>query len=231
MTRLTVTESERAVVRVDGVVAAVLAAGRHRLPGRAWRRSVERVDVRERTVLLTSQESAAADVPGVRFSVALRFRVADPVAFLVVSADPVDDLRLAAQVAARDWVAARAVDDVVSGRAGATAELTAAVAPAAARLGVDVLEVSLRDVAVPGEVRRALLEVSAARLEAQARLERARGETAALRALANGTRALEQNPALLQLRTVQAAAEGGGQVVLHLGAAVGGAAAGGAEAS
>lgn len=219
MAHVTVPESERAVVRVDGVVAAVLGPGRHRLPGRSWRRSVERVDVRERVLLLTSQESAAADVPGVRFSVALRFSVVDPVAFLGVSADPVDDVRLTAQVAARDWIAARGLDEVVGGRAVATAELTAAVAAGSARLGVQVLEVSLRDVAAPGEVRRALLEVSSARLEAQARLERARGETAALRALANGSRALAENPALLQLRTVQAAVENGGQVVLHVGAA------------
>ena len=217
MASVTVPEGTRVVVSVDGTVAAVLGAGRHRLPGRRRRRTVVRVDVREQVLLLAGQEAAAADVPGVRFSVVVRSRVTDPVAHLQVSTAPADELRLAAQLAARDWIAGRPLADVLAQRADATAATTPVVAAAAQRLGTEVLEVSLRDVSVPGEVRRALLETAVARLESTARLERARGETAALRALANGTRALQENPALLQLRTVQAAVEHGGQVVLHVG--------------
>ncbi|MGI4894651.1 MAG: SPFH domain-containing protein, partial [Janthinobacterium lividum] len=143
-------------------------------------------------------------------------RTVDPTEFLTVSASPVDDLRLAAQFAARDWIGARPMDEVLARRAEATADLTIEVATAGRRVGVEVLEVSLRDLSVPGEVRRALLDTAVARLQAGARLERARGETAALRALANGTRVLQENPALLQLRTVQAAVEGGGRIVLHV---------------
>lgn len=50
-----------------------------------------------------------------------------------------------------------------------------------------------------------------------AALERARGETAALRAMANGAKLLADHPELAQLRMVQAAAAHGGSVVLHLG--------------
>ncbi|NIZ89765.1 SPFH domain-containing protein [Kineococcus rubinsiae] len=217
MASATVSEGTRLVVGVDGSVVAVLAAGRHRLPGRRHRRTTTTVDVREQVLLLAGQEAAAADVPGVRFSVVVRSRVTDPVAHLQVSTAPGDELRLAAQLAARDWIAARPLADVLAQRADATAALTPVVAAAALRLGTEVLEVSLRDLGVPGEVRRALLETAVARLESAARLERARGETAALRALANGTRALAENPALLQLRTVQTAVEHGGQVVLHVG--------------
>ncbi|PRY11087.1 SPFH domain-containing protein [Kineococcus rhizosphaerae] len=218
---VTVRTGTRAVVTVDGLVVAVLDPGRHRLPGRRSRRAVEVVDVRENLLLITSQEAAALDVPGVRFAIAVRLRTVDPVAFGTVSQSPLDDVRLSAQVAARDWIAARTLQDVLTERAGATADLTAGVAAGVARFGVEVLEVALRDVTVPGEVRRGLLELAVARHESAARLERARGETAALRALANGTRALQDNPALLQLRTVQAAVERGGQVVLHVGEVAG----------
>jgi len=218
MASVTVDEGTRLVVSVDGSVVAVLAAGRHRLPGRWNRRTTTAVDVREQVLVLAGQEAAATDVPGVRFSVVVRSRVDDPVAHLQVSAAPVEELRLAAQLAARDWIAGRPLAEVLTRRADAAAVLTPAVADAARRLGTEVLEVSLRDVSVPGEIRRGLLETAIARLDSEARLERARGETAALRALANGTRALRDDPALLQLRTVQAAVERGGQVVLHVGA-------------
>ncbi len=55
-----------------------------------------------------------------------------------------------------------------------------------------------------------------ARHEGLAALERARGETAALRALANGARTLAENPALVQMRTAQVVADAGGEVVLRL---------------
>jgi regulator of protease activity HflC (stomatin/prohibitin superfamily) len=96
------------------------------------------------------------------------------------------------------------------------AELSGAVAGRAESVGIEVERVELRDVTPPGEVRRALLGVQTARQDGLAALERARGETAALRALANGARTLAENPALLQLRTAQVVAAAGGEVVLRL---------------
>ncbi|WP_460433406.1 SPFH domain-containing protein, partial [Angustibacter speluncae] len=81
--------------------------------------------------------------------------------------------------------------------------------------GLAVEDVALRDVVVPGEVRRAVLAVATARQEGVAALERARGETAALRALANGARVLAEHPELARLRLAQAAGEAGGTVVVH----------------
>jgi hypothetical protein len=59
--------------------------------------------------------------------------------------------------------------------------------------------------------------VIAARHEGAAALERARGETAALRSLANAGRMVGDNPGLLSLRVVQElSARGGNTVVLGL---------------
>jgi len=45
-------------------------------------------------------------------------------------------------------------------------------------------------------------------------LERARGESAALRNLANAARMLDENPSLLQLRALQALGESSGNTLL-----------------
>ncbi|MDX9973306.1 MAG: slipin family protein, partial [FCB group bacterium] len=56
------------------------------------------------------------------------------------------------------------------------------------------------------------------RKECLATLERARGETAALRHLANAASLFEKNPALMTLRAIQALhATSGNTVVLNLG--------------
>lgn len=166
---------------------------------------------------MSGQEVTAADVPGVRVSASARWRIVDPVAHLDVSAAPRDELHLAVQLAVRDWLASLPLADALAQRARASAVLTPAVAAETARLGTEVVEVSVRDVSVPAELRRALLATASAAQEGLATLERARGEVAATRALANAARTLADSPALLQLRTVQAAAQGDGQLVLHIG--------------
>ncbi|WP_336922444.1 SPFH domain-containing protein [Aquipuribacter sp. SD81] len=216
MTTTTVSPGTVAVVRVDGRTTAVLGPGRHRLPmaWRWWRREVERVDTRRATLLLTGQEVAAADVPGVGLSAALTWRVADAERWLDVSADPLGEVRLALQVALRDWAASAALEELLAGRARAGETVAPAVRAAAEAVGVAVEGVVVRDVVVPGEVRRAVTALATAQLEGRAQLERARGEVAALRALQNAGRMLADNPALLQLRTVETAARTGGEVRL-----------------
>ena len=217
MTTIVLRDHERAVLRVDGRVADVLAGGRHQLPRQWFGRpvvEVQRVDLRRRWIVLPGQEVTAADVPGVRVSVALEWRVVDPVAFLDTAVDPVDSLRLVAQVAVRDAFGAREVADLVTARPELSATLLEAVTGEAGSLGVEVTRVEVRDVSAPGEVRRAQLALHTARQDGLAALERARGETAALRALANGAKVLADNPALLQLRTAEAASKAGGTIVL-----------------
>lgn len=217
MPKIIVQQGWRAVVRRDGVVVGVLEPGRHPLPPPFWRRSVDLVDVRERTLVVSGQEIATADVPGVKISAAARWRIVSPVDWLDHAQDPDEVLRLAVQLAVRDHVAAQTLDTLVTERVAATTVLTTAVAAVGASVGVQVAELAIRDIVVPGELRRAMLSLSTAQQEGLAALERARGETAALRALANGARVLEQHPDLARLRLAQAAGESGGRVVLNLG--------------
>jgi len=56
--------------------------------------------------------------------------------------------------------------------------------------------------------------VTKARQEGLAALERARGETAALRNLANAARLVSDNPALMQLRLLQVVGEQSGNTVV-----------------
>jgi len=74
----------------------------------------------------------------------------------------------------------------------------------------------------PGDLKRVFAQVVQARKEGQAALEKARGETAALRNLANAARLVDGNPALLQLRLLQQLGSAtGNTIVLALGATPG----------
>ena len=87
----------------------------------------------------------------------------------------------------------------------ASPQLLARVQPDA-KIGLIVHAVEVKDVMLPTELKRAVGDVLKAKQEGQAALERARGESASLRNLANAARVLEGNPALMNLRVLQSLA-------------------------
>jgi hypothetical protein len=88
--------------------------------------------------------------------------------------------------------------------------------------GCVIRTVTIISVILPPEIRRLFTEVERAKLEGLATLERARGEHAALRSLANAARMLKGNPELMNLRVLQALSSSSGKrqstVVLGQGA-------------
>lgn len=101
-------------------------------------------------------------------------------------------------------------------------QLLDAIREVGAEVGATVEAADLRDLAFPGELRKVFAQVAIARQEAAASLERARGETATLRSLANAARTLDGNPALRELRALLAIERTGGTLVLDPRGAVGG---------
>ena len=69
--------------------------------------------------------------------------------------------------------------------------------------GARVERVLLTSITLPPETRKMFTEVERSKIEAEASLERARGEQASLRALANAARLIKDNPGLANLRFLQ----------------------------
>ena len=210
--RIVVQEWERVLRYADGRFEELLGPGRHRR--RRWRSQVVRVVVRPRLLTVPGQEVLTGDGLAVKVSLLVRCCVTAPRRWHEAVEQPDTFLYAALQVAVRHAVAARTLDDLLGARSELGPELAAAAGPVAEEVGVALLDVAVRDVMVPGELRRAAAEAATARAQGLAALERARGEVAATRALANAARLVADNPALLQLRTLQAVETGGATVVL-----------------
>ena len=95
------------------------------------------------------------------------------------------------------------MEALLTQRVAIGAQLRELIAPQAEAVGVQVHAVEVRDVMLPGELRKAFSEVLKAKQEGQAALERARGESAALRNLVNAARLIDNQPALATLRFLQ----------------------------
>src|SRR4029450_11805522 len=80
--------------------------------------------------------------------------------------------------------------------------------------GVKLLAVEIRDIMFPGELKKIFTQVVKARQEGLAALEKARGETAALRNLAHAAQMGGGRPALIQLRLLQVLGQQPGNTIV-----------------
>jgi regulator of protease activity HflC (stomatin/prohibitin superfamily) len=212
MATITVMDWQRALLFTYGRFTRVLEPGRHRYrPGRS---SVHSLDVRRRATVVAGQELLTSDGITLKLSVLAVWAVGDPLAFLMGSADAEQDLYAGVQLAVRDSVATTSFDEVVADRGRLSAGLQEATTSHLGGLGIDLVSVTVKDLMLPADLRRAATETLLARENGRAELERSRAEAAALRVLANTGRLLEEHPALLQLRTIQAAGTPGTTIVL-----------------
>lgn len=212
--RITVSAGQCALEYKDGTLGRVLPPGRHRIDVEA---SVVRVEMREQVLTLAPQEVLTSDAVTLRITVALQFKVRDAVAYVEAAADPMAAVYLAAQIALRDLAAAVTADEVMQrGNRFDADAIAAAARTAGARTGVQVIGAFVKDVIVPTEIRAAALQLATAKATGAAKLEAARAETAALRALANAGKLLDAHPALAQLQLIQHVPYGS-KVVLALG--------------
>ena len=208
----TVHEYERGLRFRQGRLTGLVGAGMY-LGVRPWS-EVRVLDVRPTSLPVEGQEVLTADGVAAKVSLVARYVVGDAAAATTRDADFRRTLYLLLQLSLRDVVGRRTLDEALAARREMGPEVREACAATLAEIGIELLDVDVRDVMLPGELKRAYASVIAARKDGEASLERARAETAALRGLANAGRMLDDNPGLLQLRILQELGESKGSTVV-----------------
>lgn len=209
------------VVRfVDGTLDQVLPAGRHA----AWstQRTVQLsvVDLRERVLQITGQEVMTKDRVTLRLNLSATVRVGDARRLAAVARAPDDVVYLAVQLSAREAVTSRTLDELLATRDELQRVLSPLVSARAEAVGLELVELGVKDVVLPGDMKELLNKVIQAQKEAEANVILRREETAATRSLAQTAKVLAENPLLVRLKELEAykdLAAKVGQVHLVLG--------------
>jgi regulator of protease activity HflC (stomatin/prohibitin superfamily) len=213
--RIIIFEYQRGVKFVNGKIVGVLEPGRHWL--QKSNSQVTLVDIREKLVTLVGQELLSSDGNTIKLSLAASYKISDPI--LAITAN--DNYRTAVytiiQLSLRKVVGGFPIEEVLEKRDQIAESAAEGAREKIAALGVELLSVDIKDIMFPGVLKQIFAEELRARKEGLAALERARGETAALRNLANAAKLMKDNPQLMQLRLIQAISDSeGNTLVLNL---------------
>ncbi len=197
----TIWEGYTGLLYHHGKLAGTLATGRHARWGRGFH--LVQHDTRRTLQNVPGQEVLTADNIAVKLSLVLTTQLVDAVLAVTSSDKFTEHIYSAAQTALRSVIAATTLEALLASRAAIGTQLRELLAPQTAAVGVTLHAVEVRDVMLPGELRKAFADVIKTRHEGQAALERVRTETAALRNLANAARLVAEQPALATLRFLQ----------------------------
>jgi regulator of protease activity HflC (stomatin/prohibitin superfamily) len=210
--RCVILEYQRGLLYNQGKFVSILEPGPHFYF--SLYQMVKMVDIRTVTVTIPAQEVLSSDNVGIKISLAASYRVSDP--YLVINKvfNYQETLYLLIQVNLRDIVGSLSVDDLLAKREEMGKLLFEKSRNQASENGVELFFVNIKDIMFPGELKNIFAQVVNARKEGLAALERARGESAALRNLANAAHALDNNPNLLQLRLIQSLEKSSGNTVV-----------------
>ena len=175
---------------------------------------IQKIDTRPRFVSIAGQEVLSSDGVTLKVSIAANFEISD----LDIAINKIqsfqDALYIELQLALREIIGAADIDTILSNRDEMSTKLKEMTEQKIKKLGLKLISVSLKDIMFPGKLKEMFAQVINAKKEGLAALEKARGETAALRHLANAAKMLDSNPNLMQLRLVQALNQSSGNTLI-----------------
>jgi regulator of protease activity HflC (stomatin/prohibitin superfamily) len=166
---------------------------------------------------IQGQEILTADKITVRLTVLAKIRVDDPAAAVMKVDNYVGQIYGDVQLALREAVAARTLDELIVEKAALGAKVLGALQLTAASYGLELADVGVKDLILPGDLKEQFVRVIEARKKAEASQIERREEVAATRSLANTAQLLEKNPTLLKLKILESLekiAQGGAKIVL-----------------
>ncbi len=196
---------QKAVLFRFGRRVGLLPPGRHTFWGKGYR--VDTVDTRRTAQAVANQEIITSDGISLKVSAIVEFAITDAEKAVLTVDSYKTAIHVGVQAAVRDVIGRLTAEELLGKRMSLGPELAEKCSSNFEAFGVNLESLQIRDIMFPGELKKIFSQVAQAKQEGLASLERARGESAALRHLANAAKMLENNPDLMKLRILQSLSE------------------------
>ena len=182
MKEIVINESNLGLLYEDGAYARTLEPGKHVLrKGLIDKvsRQVKMVDMRERSLTIKGQEILTSDKVAIRVSLLVYYRVTNPVAATHNVSSYEDRIYEDVQLAARRFLASRALDMILTDRNEISDAVKNDVTGSAASYGVEVVRADVKDLIFPGNLREIMNKVIETERRAEAKIIEAKNDAAA----------------------------------------------------
>jgi len=195
-----ITEYERGVKFTLGKYSGIMSPG--------WKlvfpifQSYRKIDIRTKVIDVPEQEVITKDNVSVKINAVIYYNIFDASKALLGVEDFHYAVSQLAQTTMRNSVGSVTLDELLSSRDKISTTICEIVDKATDEWGIKVKDVELKDVSLPGEMKRVIAKVAEAEREKQAVITKAAGELEASKNLAEAAERLSTAPGALHLRTL-----------------------------
>ena len=164
--------------------------------------SYKKIDIRTKVIDVPEQEVINKDNVSVKINAVIYYNIFDASKAILEVENFHYAVSQLAQTTMRNSVGSVTLDELLSCRDKISSTICEIVDKASDDWGVKVHDVELKDVSLPGEMKRVIAKVAEAEREKQAVITKAAGELEASKNLAEAATTLSQAPGALHLRTL-----------------------------
>lgn len=191
------------LLQVNGKLEQVLPRGQYAF----WRfnRSinVKLIDMRAQTMDVKGQEILTKDRVSLRINLAANYKVKDAKLAALSVQDFNNYVYLSLQLRLREAVGTKTLDELLEDKDSLNITLAKGLMSALKDHGIELINVGVKDIVLPGDMKVILNQVVEAQKSAEANLIKRREETQAMRSLHNTAKVMENNPVLLRLKELE----------------------------
>ncbi|MCW8875465.1 MAG: slipin family protein [Kangiellaceae bacterium] len=191
------------LLKVNGKLKEMLEPGSYGF----WRFNrnieVERLDCRLQTMDVSGQEILTKDRVSLRINLSASFRIVDTEKVATQLKSHTEFLYREFQLALREVVGTRSLDAILEDKDIVNKIVEKRIKEKALSFGLEVVDVGVKDIILPGDMKSILNQVVEAEKSAEANLIKRREETQATRSLHNTAKVMEGNPTLMRLKELE----------------------------
>ena len=189
---------------VNGKLVRRLQAGQHAFWQFNHTIEVKAFDCRTQMLEISGQEILSKDRVSLRINLSANIKVLDP-ELAARSVDKVEDyVYKTLQLALREAVGTKSLDDILLDKLYVNETVKQLVSGQLDDIGISLVNVGVKDIILPGEMKAILNQVVEAQKAAEANVIKRREETSATRSLHNTAKVMENNPTLMRLKELEA---------------------------
>lgn len=199
-----VPERHQGLLAVNGREERWLGPGYYAFWKSRRRLGVTLVDMRLQMIDVSGQEILTRDRVSLRVNLSATFRVSNAARVIEVTTDYASHVYRALQLSLREAVGTRTLDALLENKSALNGDVRKFLGGDLDPLGIEVVDIGVKDIVLPGDMKAILNRVVEAQKEAEANLIRRREETQAMRALNNTAKMMDSSATLMRLKELEA---------------------------
>lgn len=202
-TTVNIAEGEVGLLYFDSKFERELQSGIYYFWNNSTKVTCNIVDIRNQQLDISGQEILTTDKVSLRINCVCNYRIMNPLKLLSSIKDYKTQIYILTQLALREYIGKYKFDEILEQKDSISNSVLNKLKEREAEYFIEFIDIGIKDIILPGEIRDIMNTVLIAEKSAQANVISRREEVASTRSLLNTAKLMEENKTLYKLKELE----------------------------